>query len=61
MSNTIVVMKDGAIQQIGTPEMMKLPKNVLAIYGENNIILGRMVRDRLVNFAEETLNVLTRA
>jgi len=55
MSDTIVVMKDGEIQQIGTPEMIyNEPKNafVADFIGESNIIPGRMVRDRVVNFSD---------
>lgn len=55
MSDTIVVMKDGSIQQIGTPEMIyNEPKNafVADFIGESNIIPGIMIKDRLVNFAQ---------
>jgi len=55
MSDTIVVMKDGEIQQIGTPEMIyNEPKNafVADFIGESNIIPGRVVRDRVVNFSD---------
>lgn len=55
MSDTIVVMKDGAIQQIGTPEMIyNEPKNafVADFIGESNIIPGKMIKDKLVNFSE---------
>lgn len=54
MSDTIVVMRDGRIQQIGTPEMIyNEPKNafVADFIGESNIIHGKMIRDRLVQFA----------
>jgi len=54
MSDTIVVMKDGTIQQIGTPEMIyNEPKNafVADFIGESNIIPGRMLKDKLVYFA----------
>jgi len=54
MSDTIVVMKDGQIQQIGTPEMIyNEPKNafVADFIGESNIIPGIMLRDYQVNFA----------
>lgn len=53
MSDTVVVMKDGIIQQIGTPEdIYNEPKNafVADFIGESNIIDGTMVRDLLVNF-----------
>jgi len=53
MSDTIVVMKDGRIQQIGTPKhIYDEPKSafVANFVGESNIIAGRMIRDELVNF-----------
>ena len=51
MSDTIVVMDRGSIQQIGTPEdIYNEPKNafVADFIGESNIIDGLMVRDKLV-------------
>lgn len=51
MSDTIVVMNQGYIQQIGTPEMIyNEPENafVADFIGESNIIASTMVRDRLV-------------
>ena len=54
MSDTVVVMKDGVIQQIGTPEdVYNEPKNpfVADFIGESNIIPGIMLKDLLVNFA----------
>ena len=51
MSDTIVVMDKGCIQQIGTPEdIYNEPKNafVADFIGESNIIDGIMVRDKLV-------------
>ena len=51
MSDTIVVMNRGKIQQIGTPEdIYNEPKNafVADFIGESNIIDGVMVRDKLV-------------
>ena len=51
MSDTIVVMDKGTIQQIGTPEdIYNEPKNafVADFIGESNIIDGVMVRDRVV-------------
>lgn len=53
MSDTVVVMKDGIIQQIGSPEdIYNEPKNafVADFIGESNIIDGIMKRDLLVNF-----------
>ena len=51
MSDTIVVMDKGCIQQIGTPEdIYNEPKNAFGadFIGESNIIDGVMVRDKLV-------------
>ena len=53
MSDTVVVMKDGLIQQIGTPEdIYNEPANpfVADFIGESNIFEGKMVRDYLVEF-----------
>lgn len=53
MSDIIVVMKDGEIQQIGTPEdVYNEPKNafVADFIGESNIFDGIMIRDMLVSF-----------
>lgn len=52
MSDTIVVMNQGYIQQMGTPEMIyNEPQNafVADFIGESNIISATMVEDRLVN------------
>ena len=51
MSDTIVVMDKGTIQQIGTPEdIYNEPKNafVADFIGESNILNGTMVRDNVV-------------
>ena len=51
MSDTIVVMNQGYIQQIGTPvDIYNEPTNafVADFIGESNIIDGVMIRDRLV-------------
>ena len=48
MSDTIIVMKDGVIQQIGTPtDIYNEPKNayVADFIGESNIICGSMEKD----------------
>ena len=53
MSDTVVVMDKGRIQQIGTPEdIYNEPKNafVADFIGESNILDGVMVEDRLVKF-----------
>ena len=52
MSDTIVVMNQGYIQQIGTPEdIYNEPENafVADFIGESNIIGATMVEDRVVN------------
>lgn len=54
MSDTIVVMNKGSIQQIGTPQMIyNEPKNafVADFIGESNIIQGKMLKDYSVEFA----------
>ena len=51
MSDTVVVMDKGRIQQIGTPEdIYNEPKNafVADFIGESNILNGAMVRDNVV-------------
>ena len=51
MSDTVVVMDKGVIQQIGTPEdIYNEPKNafVADFIGESNILDGVMLEDRLV-------------
>ena len=48
MSDTIIVMKDGIIQQIGTPiDIYNEPKNayVADFIGESNIVAGTMKKD----------------
>ncbi|MCX7711287.1 MAG: ABC transporter ATP-binding protein [Clostridia bacterium] len=54
MSDTIVVMNHGSIQQIGTPlDIYNEPKNafVADFIGESNIIDGTMIEDCLIEFA----------
>ena len=54
LSDTIVVFDDGVIQQIGSPtDIYNEPQNsfVADFIGESNILNGRMVKDRLVEFA----------
>ena len=51
MSDTIVVMNQGYIQQIGTPEdIYNEPQNafVADFIGDSNILNGTMIQDRLV-------------
>ena len=53
LSDTIVVMNDGRIQQIGTPtDIYNEPVNsfVADFIGESNIVNGTMIHDRQVNF-----------
>ncbi|MDY2841427.1 MAG: ABC transporter ATP-binding protein [Candidatus Borkfalkiaceae bacterium] len=53
MSDTIVVMKDGVIQQIGTPtDIYNEPKNsfVADFIGESNIFSGTMAGEKKVRF-----------
>lgn len=52
MSDTIVVMNQGYIQQVGTPEdIYNEPKNafVADFIGDSNILSATMVHDQLVN------------
>ena len=54
LSDTIVVMSEGKIQQIGTPmDIYNEPTNsfVADFIGESNILNGTMVKDEVVNFA----------
>ncbi len=54
MSDTIVVLKDGIVQQMGTPvDIYNEPQNsfVADFIGESNIIDGIMKKDFLVNFS----------
>ena len=53
LSDTIVVMNEGRIQQIGTPiDIYNEPVNafVADFIGESNILNGTMIRDRRVSF-----------
>lgn len=57
MSDTIVVMNNGVIQQIGTPvDIYNEPSNafVAQFIGESNLITGIMKKDRLCEFADHT-------
>ena len=58
MSDTIVVMNQGYIQQIGTPEdIYNEPTNafVADFIGDSNIIDGTMIKDKLVNILGVTI------
>ena len=61
MSDTVVVMNKGKIQQIGTPlDIYNEPKNafVADFIGESNIIDGVMDEDYLATFAGHTFKCL---
>ncbi|MBP1588128.1 MAG: polyamine ABC transporter ATP-binding protein [Clostridia bacterium] len=58
MSDTVVVMDGGKIQQIGSPvDIYNEPRNafVADFIGESNIIDGVMIKDRLVKFHNRKL------
>jgi spermidine/putrescine transport system ATP-binding protein len=65
LSDTIVVMSEGRIQQIGTPtEIYNEPKNafVADFIGESNILNGVMITGQLwLNLQDIVLSVWTRA
>ena len=53
LSDTIVVMNEGMIQQIGTPtDIYNEPQNafVADFIGESNILNGKMIKDKVVEF-----------
>ena len=57
MSDTVVVMSNGRIQQIGTPiDIYNEPQNafVADFIGESNIVDGIMLEDRRVSFSGQT-------
>jgi spermidine/putrescine transport system ATP-binding protein len=59
MSDTVVVIADGEIQQIGTPtDIYNEPKNafVADFIGESNIIDGIMLEDKKVRFSSHTFD-----
>ena len=59
MSDTIVVMDGGKIQQIGTPtDIYNEPKNafVADFIGESNIVDGIMKKDNVVEFSGHTFD-----
>ena len=54
LSDTIVVLDDGNIRQVGTPtDIYNEPQNafVADFIGESNILNGKMIKDKLVEFA----------
>ncbi|MFV0519063.1 MAG: ABC transporter ATP-binding protein [Lachnospirales bacterium] len=61
MSDTIIVMKDGIVQQMGTAEdIYNEPKNayVADFIGESNIYSGIMIKDCLVELFERKLDCI---
>ena len=59
MSDTVVVMSEGRIQQIGTPiDIYNEPKNafVADFIGESNIVNGVMLADRKVRFSGQVFD-----
>ena len=61
MSDTVVVMADGEIQQIGTPtDIYNEPVNafVADFIGESNIVDGVMPKDRTVRFSGHSFECL---
>lgn len=56
LSDRVVVMRDGKIQQIGTPtDIYNEPQNcfVADFIGESNLLDATMIKDRLVHFCEQ--------
>lgn len=63
MSDTVVVINDGEIQQIGTPvDIYNEPRNrfVASFIGESNIIEGVMLEDYKVKFENITFECVDR-
>lgn len=63
MSDTIVVLNDGLIQQIGSPEdTYNEPRNrfVANFIGESNIVSGLMLEDRKVQFEGHVFDCVDR-
>ncbi|MBE6619758.1 MAG: ABC transporter ATP-binding protein [Ruminococcaceae bacterium] len=61
MSDTVVVMSDGCIQQIGTPtDIYNEPVNafVADFIGESNILAGTMLEDYRARFSGQTFQCL---
>ena len=59
MSDTIVVLSEGRIQQIGTPtDIYNEPRNafVADFIGESNIVDGVMLKDYRVSFSKHTFD-----
>ena len=63
MSDTIVVLHEGLIQQIGSPvDTYNEPRNrfVANFIGESNIIRGKMLKDRRVEFENHIFDCVDR-
>lgn len=61
MSDSIVILKDGIVQQIDTPiNIYNEPKNafVADFIGESNIVDGVMLQDHLVNFCGKNIHCI---
>ena len=56
LSDRVVVMRDGKIQQIGTPtDIYNEPQNCFVAHfiGESNLLDATMIKDRLVHFCDQ--------
>lgn len=61
LSDRVVVMREGKIQQIGTPtDIYNEPVNcfVADFIGESNILNGTMIRDRKVEFCDQEFDCI---
>ena len=61
LSDRVVVMSEGRIQQIGTPtDIYNEPQNcfVADFIGESNILSGTMIRDRKVEFCDQQFDCI---
>lgn len=61
LSDRVVVMSEGRIQQIGTPtDIYNEPQNcfVADFIGESNILSGTMIRDRRVEFNDQEFDCI---
>ncbi len=61
LSDRVVVMSEGKIQQIGTPtDIYNEPQNcfVADFIGESNILSGMMIRDRRVEFNDQEFDCI---
>ena len=61
MSDTVVVMNEGRILQIGSPEMIyNEPKTrfVANFIGESNIVDGQMIKDNIVKFGGVIVDIM---